>query len=98
MSRATATKIVVNDVDVDVEEFVRKRGCDLSEGQKILGKGDRIVATKLALLASQGFADVMVGGEARAAIISTGDELAKAGEKLQPGQIYESNSICCNRC
>src|SRR5205085_5847935 len=85
-------EIVLN-IDVDVEEFVRKRGCDLGEGQKILGKGDRIVATKLALLASQGFADVVLGGEVHAAIISTGDELAKAGEKLQPGQIYDSNSI-----
>jgi molybdopterin molybdotransferase len=85
-------EIVIN-TDVDVDEFVRKRGCDLGEGQKILGKGDRIVSTRLALLASQGFADVVAGGEVRAAIISTGDELAKAGEKLQPGQIYDSNSI-----
>ena len=85
-------EIVIN-VDVEVDEFVRKRGCDLGEGQKILGKGDRIVATKLALLASQGFAQVSVGGEVRAAIISTGDELAKPGEKIQPGQIYDSNSV-----
>jgi molybdopterin molybdotransferase len=88
----TGDEIVVN-IDVDVDEFVRKRGCDLGEGQKILGKGERIVATRLALLASQGLAEVLVGGEVRAAIISTGDELAKAGEKLQPGQIYDSNSI-----
>jgi molybdopterin molybdotransferase len=88
----TGEEIVIN-VDVDVDEFLRKRGCDLGEGQKILGKGDRIIATRLALLASQGLADVVVGGEVRAAIISTGDELAKAGEKLQPGQIYDSNSI-----
>ncbi len=85
-------EIVIN-ADVDVDEFVRKRGCDLGEGQKIVGRGDRIVATRLALLASQGFADVVVGGEARAVIISTGDELAKTGDKLQPGQIYDSNSI-----
>src|SRR6266436_6163489 len=85
-------EIVIN-VDVEVDEFVRKRGCDLGEGQKILGKGDPIVATKLALLASQGFAQVSVGGEVRAAIISTGDELAKPGEKIQPGQIYDSNSV-----
>jgi molybdopterin molybdotransferase len=85
-------EIVLN-VDVEVDEFVRKRGCDLGEGQKILGKGDRILAAKLALLVSQGFADVVVGGEARAAIVSTGDELATVGEKLQPGQIYDSNSI-----
>jgi len=85
-------EIVIN-VDVEVDEFVRKRGWDLGEGQKILGKGDPIVATKLALLASQGFAQVSVGGEVRAAIISTGDELAKPGEKIQPGQIYDSNSV-----
>src|SRR5438876_10911620 len=88
----TGDEIVING-DVEVDEFVRKRGCDLGEGQKILGKGDRIVATKLALLASQGFAQVSVGGEVRAAIISTGDELAKPGEKIQPGQIYDSNSV-----
>ena len=84
---------IVIKVDVEVDEFVRKRGCDLGEGQKILGKGDRIVAAKLALLVSQGFAQVSVSDEVRAAIISTGDELAKPGEKIQPGQIYDSNSV-----
>jgi len=85
-------EIVVN-VDVDLGEFVRRRGCDLGEGQRILAAGDRICPTVLALLASQGFSDVMVGGEVSAAIISTGDELVRLGEKLQPGQIYESNSM-----
>ena len=84
-------EILLN-VAVDPGEFIRKRGCDLSEGQKILSKGDALTATKRALLASQGFEEISVGGEVRAAIISTGDELAAAGEKLQAGQIYDSNS------
>src|SRR5437870_7243163 len=74
-------EIVVN-ADVDVDEFVRKRGCDLGEGQKIVSAGERIHATTLALLASQGLAEVLVGGDVRAAIISTGDELARPGQKL----------------
>ena len=85
-------EIVVN-VDVPPGEFIRRRGCDLGEGQKIVGKGDKIRGTTQALLASQGFTDLNIGGEACAAIISTGDELAEPGEKLQPGQIYDSNSV-----
>src|SRR5207302_2171195 len=58
-------EIVVN-VDVAVNEFVRMRGCDLGEGQTILGKGERISATMLAVLASQGFSAVLACGEFRA--------------------------------
>jgi molybdopterin molybdotransferase len=85
-------EVVVN-VDVDPSEFVRPRGCDLAEGQKILARGERLRSTTMALLASQGFADVTIGGEVNAAIVSTGDEIVMSGKKLDQGQIYDSNSI-----
>jgi molybdopterin molybdotransferase len=84
-------EIAIN-TGVTAGEFIRPRGCDLSEGQRIVAKGERFRAATIALLASQGIGDLTVGGEANAAIISTGDELVKAGKKLDPGQIYESNS------
>ena len=85
-------EIVVN-TGVEAGDFIRTRGCDLGEGQKILQAGGQITAATAALLASQGFSEIAVGGEPRAAIISTGDELADPAAKLQPGQIYDSNSV-----
>ena len=74
-------------------EFIRRAGSDLAAGQKILACGEKLTAQTLALLASQGMPEVAVGGVPRVAIISTGDELARPGERPAPGQIFESNSL-----
>jgi molybdopterin molybdotransferase len=90
--RADGSEIFVN-TKVEPGEFIRRRGCDLTEGQKILEAGARIRAQTLALVASQGFAEMEVGGAVRATVISTGDELVPPGGTLGPGQIFESNSV-----
>jgi molybdopterin molybdotransferase len=90
--RVEGDEIFVNTA-VEPGEFVRRRGCDVSEGQRIVEAGTRLRAQTLALLASQGSSEVDVGGVVRVAIISTGDELVRPGAKLEPGQIFESNSV-----
>jgi molybdopterin molybdotransferase len=80
------------ETNVETGEFIRRRGSDLSEGQKIVSAGERLRAQTLSLLAAQGLAETEVGGNVRAAIITTGDELAGPSERLGAGQIYESNS------
>jgi molybdopterin molybdotransferase len=74
-------------------EFIRRAGCDLVVGQKILARGERVTPQLLALIASQGMEEVEVGARPRVAIVSTGDELARPGAIPEPGQIFESNSI-----
>lgn len=78
---------------VEAGEFIRRQGSDLATGQKIVARGERIVAQNIGLLAAQGLAEIEVGARPRVAIVSTGDELARLGETPAPGQIFESNAI-----
>lgn len=84
---------IVVECGVEPGEFVRRKGADLAEGQKILARGEPVAAQTMALLAAQGMAEIEIGGVARVAIVSTGDELVPVGSSPRAGQIFESNAL-----
>ncbi|MEP1382590.1 MAG: gephyrin-like molybdotransferase Glp [Paraglaciecola sp.] len=74
-----------------VGNSVRRAGEDIKKGQIVIGKGTRVNAANLALLASIGVSEVAVIRHVKVALIATGDELTPVGQPLQKGAIYESN-------
>lgn len=70
---------------------VRQAGEDIREGDVVLRSGHRLTPSDLGLLASLGVGEVAVTRRPRVAFFSTGDELRSIGERLDPGEIYDSN-------
>jgi molybdopterin molybdotransferase len=70
---------------------VRRAGEDLAKGQVALAAGKYLMPAELGMIASLGFDRVPVYRRARVAFFSTGDEIRSVGDRLQAGQIYDSN-------
>jgi molybdopterin molybdotransferase len=72
-------------------ENVRRAGSDLARGTVLVPAGTQIAPRHVGLLAANGYSAVNVIRRARVALLSTGDELAEAGERLCDGQVYDAN-------
>jgi len=72
-------------------ENVRHIGEDIKDGDVVLSVGQHLSPAELGVLASLGVAEVTVYKKIRVAFFSTGDELRNVDEKLDEGQIYDSN-------
>lgn len=78
---------------VEVGANIRPRGGDLRAGDVVVPAGQRLGPAQLGALAAAGVADISSAGRPRAAVLATGSELRRPGERLEPGQIYEANTV-----
>jgi putative molybdopterin biosynthesis protein len=69
-------------------------GADIAAGSRALGPGARLTPREIGLLSALGIDEVPVRGRPTVGIVSTGDELVRPGEELDPsrGEIYDVNS------
>ncbi|MEM7301927.1 MAG: molybdopterin molybdotransferase MoeA, partial [Pseudomonadota bacterium] len=75
-----------------VGRYIRQRGLDFAEGDRLLEAGTRLSPFKLSLAASANFPEVPCVKKPVVAFIATGDELREPGSVLQGDQIICSNS------
>ncbi len=74
-------------------KHIRRAGEDVAPGTTVLRRGQVVNAPMLGLVSALGMTELPVIPRQRVLVISTGSELVPPGTPLQPGQIYESNSI-----
>lgn len=71
---------------------IRKKGADIAAGTTALPALHRIQPQDMALLGALGLGEVTVLRPLRVAVLSSGNELAKAGDAVAAGQVVDTNS------
>ena len=70
---------------------IAAKGFECGKGQRVASPGDEITPLVIANMACYGLSEISVYSQPKIALISTGDELAKAGERVNEVQIRDSN-------
>lgn len=86
-------KTITIESEISENQNIRPLGEQIKTGETALKKGTKLTPAAIGFLASLGISEIPVYKKPSIAIVVTGNELAKAGNTLAYGQIYESNAI-----
>lgn len=89
----TDQQLLIQDEQIFKGMNVRKQGSQSKNGDAIMQSGQLLTPAAISFIASCGIAKVSVYSHPSVSIIVTGKELIKPGNALEPGKIYESNSV-----
>jgi molybdopterin molybdotransferase len=78
---------------VEPGAHIRPRGGDVASGDVVVSRGVMLTPARLAAAAAAGVAIVSCRRSPRVSVLATGSELVVPGERLRPGQIYETNGL-----
>ncbi len=71
---------------------IRRAGEDFPVGLPVLGAATRLGPVELAVAIGAGHGELVCHRQPRVAVLGTGNELRPPGDRLAPGQIYDSNT------
>lgn len=86
-------ELIIEDENLLIGNSVRPKGSEIKAGTLALEKKSVLTPAAIGFLAGIGITDVKVYPDPVINIIVTGNELQQPGERLQYGQVYESNSF-----
>lgn len=90
--KVSDTELHIDDGNLKHGSNVRKKGEQIKKRNIALTKGNTITAGAIGYMAAMGVTHVKAISKPKVAVITTGSELIKPGNKLKKGQIFESNS------
>jgi molybdopterin molybdotransferase len=76
---------------LNLNDNIRPKGNDITAGDVVLKKGQKLSAQDIALCASLGERQLLVFAPITVGVFFTGNELIEPGNTLKTGQIYNSN-------